>query len=144
MSTLYAFQLCLLLIALGIIAIPFAKQKKLFSRYFILICLIITLLAGILYRFSANPAALKNWLTTGREHYQLLEQFNELGGVDGAINRIEEKLAANPNDAAGWVLLGKLYLGKQDMREAKSAFEKAHALQPANEEINRYSQLVNQ
>jgi cytochrome c-type biogenesis protein CcmH/NrfG len=73
----------------------------------------------------------------GQAHYQLLEQFSELGGIEGAIHRIQEKLIANPNDVEGWLLLGKLYLSKQDTKRAEAALQKAHTLSPDNIEINR-------
>jgi cytochrome c-type biogenesis protein CcmH/NrfG len=144
MSMLYSFLCCLLLIALGIVAIPFAQQKKLFSRYFFMTGLAIMITAGGLYQLSTNHDGLQNWFSGGEAHYQLMEKFNELGGIDGAIKRIEEKLAKNPNDAAGWVLLGKLYISKQDKEHAKEAFEKAHGLEPADVEASRYYDLINQ
>jgi cytochrome c-type biogenesis protein CcmH/NrfG len=143
MSTLYVFLFGLLLIALGVIAIPFARHKKLCSPYFVMIGITLIILTGTLYRYSANSIALQKWFTGGAEHYQLMEKFNELGGVDGAIRRIEEKLATDPNDAAGWVLVGKLYLGKQDMLHAKEAFDRAHTLKPNDAEISRYYDAVN-
>jgi cytochrome c-type biogenesis protein CcmH/NrfG len=144
MSMLYSFLFCLLLIALGIVAIPFAQQKKLFSPYFLMISLAMVIAAGGLYQFSTNKDGLQNWFSGGESHYQLMEKFNELGGIDGAIKRIQDKLAKNPNDAAGWVLLGKLYISKQDKEHAKAAFEKAHALAPADIEVSRYYNLINQ
>jgi cytochrome c-type biogenesis protein CcmH len=144
MFMLYSFLCCLLLIALGIVAIPFAQQKKLFSGYFFMTALVMIIAVGGLYQLSTNKEGLQNWFSGGEAHYQLMEKFNALGGIEGAIKRIEEKLAKNPNDASGWVLLGKLYISKQDKEQAKEAFEKAHALAPADIEVSRYYNLINQ
>ena len=143
MSMLYFFLFGLLLIALAVMAIPFARQKQLNSRYFVMVSLMLIVLASALYRYSTNSEALQNWFTSGAMHYQLMEKFQELGGVDGAIRRIEERLTTSPDDAPGWVLLGKLYLGKQDMAHAKEAFDRAHALQPNDAEIDRYYDFIN-
>jgi cytochrome c-type biogenesis protein CcmH/NrfG len=58
----------------------------------------------------------------------LLVAFQELGGFDGTIARIKEKLKQNPNDARGWQILGKLYLAKGDTRAANKALTKARQL----------------
>lgn len=137
MFTLYCALFTMLVVACIIIAIPFFKNQKRLLRYCFLTCLVVSIFAALLYVSTRDQAALKNWLTQGKEHYQLMEKFNELGGVDGAIHRIQEKLIANPQDAEGWLLLGKLYLGKQDREKAKSALQKAHDLQPNNVEISQ-------
>lgn len=79
-----------------------------------------------MYCYVTDFPALTNWLKQGREHYELMVQFNQLGGVDGAILKVQERLALHPEDAEGWRILGKLYLSKGDTAKADWAFGKAH------------------
>lgn len=46
--------------------------------------------------------------------------------------RLVERLAKEPNDGNGWVLLGRSYIVMQRFGDASKAFEKAVALLPAN------------
>src|SRR5207249_711241 len=106
------------------LAVPFIKNKKLLSRYFLLLILFISVFTISLYPLVSPQNPLKQWLNQGRNHYLLLIQYHHLGGLDGMILRVKQKLADNPNDAEGWFILGKLYLMKQDDKQAKAAFSK--------------------
>jgi len=136
MITLYALLLLMLISALALLAIPFFKNKMLTS--YLVFCILFAGFSFTLYfHFGQNPG-LKQWLTQGKQHYQLQEEFIKLGGTDAVIERIQNKLKTNPNDAEGWFILGKLYLSKQDKKKALHALTKAHHLQPENEVITRY------
>ncbi len=78
-----------------------------------------------LYFAISQPAAVNQWLEKGREHYALLVEYQALGGIDGMISRIKEKLDKNPDDAEGWIVLGKLYLAQHNEKAAKAAFQHA-------------------
>jgi cytochrome c-type biogenesis protein CcmH/NrfG len=138
MAGLYSALFVMLLLAAVIVAMPFALHKKFFSREFFVVLLSMICLPVMLYYFSTPRAALKQWFAHGREHYELLVQFKELGGVAGTIARVKQKLAANPQDAQGWLILGKLYLAGKNYPEAKLALEQARQLAPQDEQINTY------
>lgn len=128
MLLFYCFILILLLTALSFIVIPFIRNKAIFSKSFLIISSFMTIFSLGIYFFLGSELDLKNWLTKGQKHYALLEQVDNLGGIDGMINRIQAKLDNNPNDAQGWSILGKLYLAKNDQENAEKAFKKAKSL----------------
>lgn len=142
MFILYGLLLLMLLIALVIIAVPFVTKKPMRLGGYLIIVLLTFLFAFGFYQFSGNKQALYQWLTVGRQHYKLLETFNKLGGVDGAISRITAKLIQEPNDAEGWFILGKLYLSKEDTIRAEAAFSKAHELAPDNQKITHFYEVT--
>lgn len=69
--------------------------------------------------------ALKKWLQGGEKHYQLIQQFDRMGGLEGAITKIQIRLKDNPDDREGWLILSKLYLAKGDALRAQNALKKA-------------------
>jgi len=52
-------------------------------------------------------------------------------GMDDAINALAEKLAANPDNPEGWLMLGRSYMSLQNYTGAIEAFEKAVELESA-------------
>jgi cytochrome c-type biogenesis protein CcmH len=53
----------------------------------------------------------------------------ELPGVDEMVTALAARLAANPDDLAGWKMLGRSYMQLGDTAAAAEAFEKAVALE---------------
>lgn len=138
MYLLYSLLFVMVLAALALLAVPFVTNKTFFSKRFIIASLFILCFSFGVYQLSGNKIGLKFWLTQGKERYRLLSQFDELGGIDGAIKRVQEKLISNPNDAQGWFILAKLYEAKPDKIAAKKALAKAYQLDPTNEQIHLY------
>ncbi|MCC2666542.1 MAG: hypothetical protein K0R24_1937 [Gammaproteobacteria bacterium] len=62
-----------------------------------------------IYVFFNNTIALAQWINHGQQHYELLVKYNQLGGIDGMIAKIKQKLAQNPSDKQGQIILKKLY-----------------------------------
>jgi cytochrome c-type biogenesis protein CcmH/NrfG len=119
----------MLLTALALLIIPcfiYKNQNRLLASTF---AVLFSLFSILLYLFSSHPVALKYWLTEGKEHYELIQTFERLGGVEGAITRIHQKLMENPENREGWIILGKLYLANQDESSAEFAFSRARALE---------------
>jgi cytochrome c-type biogenesis protein CcmH len=52
----------------------------------------------------------------------------EAGSMEQAAAALEAKLAANPNDAEGWRMLGRTYLVSGEPQKAASAYERAQSL----------------
>jgi len=48
--------------------------------------------------------------------------------IDRMLAELEEKLRANPEDAEGWLLLGRSYMAMTRYAEAVAAFERAYAV----------------
>jgi cytochrome c-type biogenesis protein CcmH/NrfG len=142
MTLLYGLLLFMLVVALAIVAIPFLQQSQLRFRWFILIAICMSASAFFIYALTGNKVALNEWLTHGEQHYQLLEKFNALGGVDGAIVRIKKSLQENPLDAQGWLILAKLYVAKQDHDAALKAIKEARKIAPKDPEIIHYEYLL--
>lgn len=136
MTTLYGLFLLMIIGALLCLAIPFFKHGKIKS--FTMCAAFMLIFSFILYKEKGQPPGLNFWLTQGQQHYYLQQQFLQLGGIDAIITRIEAKLAQHPQDVQGWLILGKLYLSKQDKEKAFRAFTYAHKLDPANAEATRY------
>ena|SRR5688572_28617020 len=139
MAVLYGALFGMFLMALGFFLIPFLKDKNFAEKkYFLGVTLFLFFFTSIFYYFASDQRALAEWLNKGKSHYALLAQFEHLGGTKGAILKIRERLAKNPEDAKGWLLLGKLYLTEENLKNAHKAFKKAHVLQPEDKEITYY------
>lgn len=119
----------MLITALAILALPLIKQKQFKSMSYTVVAIFITIFSLVIYYYSGNKAALQEWLTSGKSHYQLQMQVMQLGGIDAIIERIRQRLSKNPDDLKGWILLNKLYLGKHDYTKAGQAMDKVHELE---------------
>lgn len=128
----------LLFIMLGLALVILASSKK----HFWVIALLFVLFAGGLYFFTTPFSALKAWHDQGKAHYDLLVEYQKLGGLDGMIAKVKTKLKTNPNDAMGWFILGKLYLMKNDPLHAKKALQKAHQLNPDDKQIEALEKMT--
>jgi cytochrome c-type biogenesis protein CcmH len=142
MIILYVLLAMMLLAALGLLSLPFIKHRQVFSTTFATLLLLTACAAVELYWHSTDTKALRQWESQGRAHYDLMIKLNQLGGVEGMVKRIKQKLQANPNDAYGWFILGKLYVYEQDFPNAKAALIKAHDLNPNNPQINSFYQYI--
>jgi cytochrome c-type biogenesis protein CcmH/NrfG len=128
MSILYSFIFLLLATGILFIAVPFIKNKMFFSKSFFVIASFVVIFSLSLYFTLCSPQDLRTWLTQGRNHYELLVQMDQLGGIDGMIDRIKLKLVENPEDAEGWFILGRLYLAKNDKENAEKAFQRVNVM----------------
>ncbi len=142
MYLLYSLLLVMLLSSLCLLAIPFIRTNTISSPYFLGSAIFVIVFSSGFYFYNQNHTALKQWLTVGQQHYQLQVAVKQLGGFKGMIDRIKKKLAANPQDAEGWFILGKLYLANGDYKEAKEAFNKAAQWRPGDPEINRFYNIA--
>ncbi len=123
MTSLYVCILMMLLAAIGLLTSAGNPLSKPFGA----VCCLLTIFSLSLY-WMIQPVGLSTWLQSGKKHYQLLAQFQQLGGIKGAIASVKAKLANDPNDKQAWILLGKLYLANHEEAAARSAFAKAKSL----------------
>jgi len=138
MLLLYSALALLLFCGIGLLTIPFIQTSSALGKSFFAFLIFFILFSLTLYLTTNHQPALKQWLTQGKQHYQLQEQVERLGGFAGMIRRIKQKLAANPNDAEGWFILGKLYLADGEYNLAEEALKKAKILRPYDLLIERY------
>jgi cytochrome c-type biogenesis protein CcmH/NrfG len=132
MFTIHFAIFIMLVIAIIIVSIPFIRNKIVFSRTLFLIIIFKVALVLTFLQFHHHDKALSEWLAYGKLHYELLAKFKELGGVDGAIANTKKHLGQHPEDSQAWIILGKLYLAKQDLPSATAAMAKAQQLQDAS------------
>jgi cytochrome c-type biogenesis protein CcmH len=55
--------------------------------------------------------------------------------MDAALREVEARLARNPADLEGWVVLGQARMARKEYAAARTALAKAHALAPDNTAI---------
>lgn len=142
MTLLYGLLVLMMVASLCLNVVPFVANKVIYSKNFVIVMLLSVFFAMGLYQLSGDKQALNQWLTKGKAHYQLQETVSQLGGINGMIARVKRKLQADPLDAQGWFILGKLYLSEQDVQAAKAALRKAHELRPEDTKINYYYQTT--
>ncbi|MFT5893681.1 MAG: cytochrome c-type biogenesis protein CcmH, partial [bacterium] len=103
----------------------------------VLVALFVPIAAGTLYLELGNPAGItqdKMQRTTvaGNSNNQTNTNANAQAQSPGPfaalLPKLEERLAAAPDDIQGWRLLGRSYLSIRDYGQAQNAFEKALAL----------------
>lgn len=128
MVLFYVSLALLLFCSIGLLTLPFIKTSSPLGKGFFLLVLFFSLFSLTLYFQTSHPFELKQWLTQGKQHYELQQTVEQLGGIKGMIQRIEQKLVANPNDAEGWSILAKLYFADGQFIAAKKAQEKAEIL----------------
>jgi len=135
MTLFYVLLTLMLFLALIIVCMPFILSKKILTRSFFLIIFLFSTAAIFLYLLFGNTFALKQWINGGQEHYQLLTEVNQLGGMNVIIHRIQQRLADNPNDIHGWIILSKIYISEGRLSEAKKTLEKAYHIDSNNLEV---------
>lgn len=102
------------------------RSRKIFALILSTIFLLPASAIG-LYRLLGEPHALDpTQLTARSESSPRLEQ---------AIDQLVAKLKQDPNNAEGWVLLGRAYKTTQKFAEARDAFKQALGLSPDNADL---------
>lgn len=91
---------------------------------------LVALLVGIasiaLYLELGNPALLSNPLAFREvERAQAQAEAAAVGGMDDVIDKLEAKLAVDPNSVEGWMLLGRSYLTINRLDKSLESYAKA-------------------
>ena len=106
------------------------------SAFFAAVAVALLLPAGaiVLYRIVGEPRA----LDPASIPPPAAQAPAEHGGqdMDQAIAKLAEKLKQNPDDVAGWTLLGRAYLETEHFSEARDALKHAHDLAPNEPDVN--------
>ncbi len=103
----------------------------------ILVALFIPISAGALYLHLGEPRginakALNEQLIAEQQAAQSNEQAPALANL---LPNLEQKLQENPDDVAGWTLLGRSYLTISEFSKATQALQKAVALKDDDPDI---------
>jgi len=90
--------------------------------------------AIVLYRIVGEPRALDPASIPPPAAQGPAEHAGQ--DMDQAIAKLAEKLKQNPDDVAGWTLLGRAYLETEHFSEARDALKHAHDLAPNEPDVN--------
>jgi cytochrome c-type biogenesis protein CcmH len=104
-------------IAASIVAIPLLRDKR--SR-------IIGVVAACLV--AAAAASLYPLWSNWDWHAPVQAQSMPAPDVLAMVAKLEQHLRDDPNDLAGWLMLGRSYLALQRMDDAVNAYDRAHRL----------------
>jgi cytochrome c-type biogenesis protein CcmH len=106
------------------------------SAFFAAVAVALLLPAGaiVLYRIVGEPRALDPASIPPPAAQAPAEHAGQ--DMDQAIAKLAEKLKQNPDDVAGWTLLGRAYLETEHFSEARDALKHAHDLAPNEPDVN--------
>lgn len=127
MKTLFFLEISLVILCFTFLVIPLMKNNRYFlckDKY--LVFYILSAFIVIIFCFYPSKKELiayANWQKSGETHYNLMVQYEALGGLEGLITKVKAKIKANPNDKTGYFILNKLLM-------LKNAEKKANQLLP--------------
>ncbi|MGD8340274.1 MAG: hypothetical protein PVH89_05795 [Gammaproteobacteria bacterium] len=104
----------MILIALGFLLLPLLRERKQSGR---------TELSGPLVAVAVVPAAIGLYLTVTTFDPELADQV--AADEYAMLEQLEARLASDPSDINGWVLLGRSYIQLGDYERARGALEQA-------------------
>ncbi len=125
----------LILAALGFVLPPLLRGTSDSTRPLaLLVALLIPIVAIGLYQRLGNPRAFDPTLQSVTRAMQHAQQAG-LPPVEQALAGLRERLAHQPDDLEGWMLLGRTLKSLERFDEAREAFERAQALAPQDAEV---------
>ena len=110
-------------IAASIVAIPLLRDKRSRILGAVAACLVAAAAAGLYPLWS-------NW----DWHAPVQAQSMPAPDVLAMVGKLEQHLRDDPNDLAGWLMLGRSYLALQRMDDAVNAYDRAHRLNGSSAE----------
>jgi cytochrome c-type biogenesis protein CcmH len=100
------------------------------------LALIVPTASGLLYWQLGNPLAIMESPASSLSAQGGSQDGDSFAaGLDPLIERLKQKMEQNPNDGAGWALLGRSYMGVGRYAEASMAYEKATRLIPDDAQL---------
>jgi cytochrome c-type biogenesis protein CcmH len=123
MSAFFILAALMAAIAAAIVAVPLLRDNK--SR-----------LIGALAAFVLAGAAAGLYPLWSNWDWRAPVQAQSVPAPDvlAMVAKLEQHLREDPNDVAGWLMLGRSYLALQRMDDAVSAYDRAHKLAGNNTE----------
>lgn len=84
-----------------------------------------------------------DYVVEEKKQAQIKEVLKSIKSPMELVDRLKERLKANPDSAQGWFLLGRLYASQSQWKEAHEALRQAHKLEPENESMTlNYAQSL--
>lgn len=105
----------LLLLAMAIVCWPLFRDSRRLTPMLASVCVFVVAAAGGLYYYLGSPG-----VPSGA---------GSVPDVDEMVSTLAERLQDNPDDADGWIMLGRSYQTLGQFDDAISAFETAIALE---------------
>src|SRR3569833_477048 len=101
------------------------------------VALFIPLLAALIYLVQGNPQAISPQKAAtvaadganGPGHAVTMDQIQNM------VTELAQRMESNPNDAEGWMMLGRSYAARGRYAESSAAFARAVALVPENADL---------
>lgn len=119
------------LLALSFVLLPLMKTgRQPISRWKMVGWIVFfPAVAFMMYLALGNPLAWQSRMPADHPDAGMDIDLNQLAG------KLASRLQSQPDDVDGWALLGRTYIELKRYREAASAFEKAAALAPADNQL---------
>jgi cytochrome c-type biogenesis protein CcmH len=122
MNTFLLVAALMAAIAATVVAVPLMRDKK--SRLVgALAALLVAGAAAGLYPLWSNW----DW------HAPAQQQAAQSPDISAMMAKLEQHLRDDPNDVAGWLMLGRSYVALQRPDDAVTAYDRAHQLRPSAE-----------
>jgi len=98
----------------------------------ILILLVVPIAGLSLYQVVGTPEAIGNPAIQPQQadHAQQPHNMSGEGDMDALLQQLNQRLAEDPNNPDGWLILGRTLKTQQRFAEAEAALEKANSLIP--------------
>lgn len=125
--------ICFLILLLPAIRVVLYPLRK--SRVVLLLAPILMVLIGFGYWHWGAGIEWVNYLHAGEKQQRIQTMLKSMKDPAEVIDKLKQTLQAQPDSARGWYLLGRLYASQNQWQSANDAFERAHALQPDDEQI---------
>lgn len=130
----------LAILALAIIIYPL-RQTSLAGKLLIVPLALLVISVGY-WRWGAWTGW-QNHVLEEKKQAQIKEVLKTIKGPMELVERLKERLKANPDSAQGWFLLGRLYASQNQWKDSYEALSKAHQLNPLDETMTlNYAQSL--
>lgn len=124
--TLWMIFAAFSLVAIGFVVWPMYRQERKSVALIVLAIVFIVGLSAGLYHYQGKPGVAS---ATGSA---------TASDMNAAIQSLAERLESNPDDVEGWNMLGRSYMSVGDNVAATTAFERALAVDPNNQQALFY------
>ena len=125
--TFWTILVLLCLLAVVFAAWPLYRQSHRLTPLVATVIVFVVAMSAIMYDQIGSPG-----LQSGRSS-AAAGANGDLPGMDQVIVSLKERLEANPEDAAGWKMLGRTQMALQDYAAAADAYERAMAIEEAKD-----------
>jgi len=129
----WIFAIALLVVSAAVVSWPLftGSARDRIAGLFIL--LIVPLASILLYQSIGTPAAINLPSATPRQTAQGQEPHSsQQGQMNELVASLQQRMAENPDDPEGWLILGRSLKSMQRYDEAQTALANAYRLMPDN------------